>query len=215
MLTLSDESAYDRVKVLRLHGLDRDAWKRYTPGGFLPYQTLEPGFKYNMTDVQASLGLHQLARLEQNLGVRRAIWSAYDEAFEGHEALDTPYVDESGGTVHGRHLYTLRLRLSRLMCDRNQFIQALAAENIGSGIHFVPLHLHRWYRDALGTRRGDFPAAEAIGDTTLSLPLSASMSAGDTADVIAAVDKVAARYLRPAAWMPGGLQADVERQEAA
>ena len=215
MLTVEDERAYARVKALRLHGLDKDAWKRYTPGAFMPYQTLEPGYKYNMTDLQASLGLHQLARLEQNLEVRRTIWAAYDQAFADHDAIQVPHVDESGGTVHGRHLYTIRLRLGRLMCDRMQFIQALSAENIGAGIHFVPVHLHRWYREALGTRRGDFPVAELIGDTTVSLPLSASMSDEDAADVIAAVEKVATRYLRPGAWTTGLDEADVASQEAA
>lgn len=194
MLTIADDAAHTRLKAMRLHGLDKDAWKRYSPGGFLPYETTEPGYKYNMTDLQASLGLHQLARLERNLTVRQELWRAYDEAFAGLDCVTTPDVHDTEDTRHARHLYTLRLVPGALTCSRNDFIQALGAENIGTGIHFIPVHLHRWYREHVGTQRGDFPIAEAIGDTTVSLPLSASMDASDGNDVIAAVTKVAGRY---------------------
>jgi len=195
MLTVREDSVRARLAGLRLHGLDKDAWKRYAPGGFMPYETLEPGYKYNMTDLQASLGLHQLARLESNLRVRQAIWRQYDEAFADLDAVSTPQVHDSAHTRHARHLYTLRLVPGRLSCTREEFLHALGAENIGTGIHFVPVHLHRWYRQHLGTGRGDFPVAEAIGDTTLSLPLAASMSAEDARDVVAAVRKLVRRFL--------------------
>ncbi len=203
MLTVRDATAHDRLRTLRLHGLDKDAWKRYEPGAFLPYETLEPGYKYNMTDLQASLGLHQLARIEANLRVRQEIWSAYDEAFAGLDTVRTPGLHDDAQTRHARHLYTLRLELDSLSADRPRFMAALAAENIGSGIHFVPLHLHRWYAKKLGTRRGDFPAAEAIGDTTLSLPLSAAMTLADARDVVRAVRKIVHRYRRGAAMVSG------------
>jgi dTDP-4-amino-4,6-dideoxygalactose transaminase len=210
MLTLSDSAAYDRLRALRLHGLDKDAWKRYTPGAFLPYETLEPGYKYNMTDMQASLGLHQLARLEANLRVRQDIWNAYDTAFEDMGIVRTPGLRDNAHTRHARHLYTIRLELDAFSVDRARFLEALAAENIGSGIHFVPLHLHRWYANRLGTRRGDFPVAEAIGDTTVSLPLSAAMTLADAQDVIHAVRKVVRRYRRRAVgvngWNPESIQ---------
>ena len=194
MLALRDGAVHERLKALRLHGLDKDAWKRYSPGGFMPYETLEPGYKYNMTDLQASLGLHQLARLEASLHVRQSIWQGYDAAFADMDGVAIPCANDTAQTRHARHLYTLRLVPERLQCDRNRFIGALGAENIGSGIHFVPVHLHRWYREHLGTGRGDFPAAEAIGDTTVSLPLSASMTPDDVRDVIAAVRKIVTRY---------------------
>ncbi|MBI5170007.1 MAG: DegT/DnrJ/EryC1/StrS aminotransferase family protein [Candidatus Eisenbacteria bacterium] len=213
MLTMSENAAFDRIKALRLHGLDKDAWKRYSPGGFLPYETLEPGWKYNMTDVQASMGLHQLARLEANLLVRQDIWRAYDAAFAGLDGVTTPQVRDHGQTRHARHLYTLRIEAEDFGCDRMQFIRALGAENIGSGIHFVPLHLHRWHREHHGTGRGDFPVAEAIGDTTVSLPLSAAMTAEDTKDVIDAVKKIAAHYRSNPVAVPGWREA--EHREAA
>ena len=199
MLAIRDEKAHDRLKALRLHGLDKDAWKRYTPGGYLPYEVLEPGFKYNMTDLQASMGLHQLARLEENLVIRQSLWRQYDEALGNLDILSTPQVKDTAHTRHARHLYTVRLDYSRLGCTRPEFLQALAAENIGSGVHFTPVHLHRWYRDSLGTARGDFPVAEAIGDTTVSLPLSAAMNEQDVDDVIRAVGKIAVRYRRKSA----------------
>ncbi|HTR97341.1 MAG TPA: DegT/DnrJ/EryC1/StrS aminotransferase family protein [Candidatus Acidoferrales bacterium] len=196
MLTVADDAAHARLRALRLHGLDKDAWKRYSPGEFLPYETLEPGFKYNMTDLQASLGLHQLARLEGNLERRREIWRTYDEAFAPLPGLRTPGLREAHGTRHARHLYTLRLEPGELAITRTEFARALGAENIGSGIHFVPVHLHAWYARELGTRRGDFPVAEAIGDSTISLPLSPAMNDEDVQDVIAAVRKIVNRHLR-------------------
>lgn len=203
MLTVTAKSSHDRIKALRLHGLDKDAWKRYTPGGFLPYETLEPGWKYNMTDVQASLGLHQLARLEANLKIRQRVWAQYDAALGGMDALHTPQLQDTATTRHGRHLYTIRLVPEKLGCDRMQFLQAMGAENIGTGVHFVPLHLHRWYREQLGTQRGDFPVAEAIGDATVSLPLAASMTDEDVHDVVTAVKKVVNHYRRRAAAVSG------------
>jgi dTDP-4-amino-4,6-dideoxygalactose transaminase len=194
MLTTGDAEAANRVRALRLHGLDKDAWKRYSPGEFLPYEALEPGFKYNMTDMQASLGLHQLARLEECLEVRERTWKIYDEAFAGMPGVAIRDLPRVAGNRHARHLYTLELALEELECDRARFMQALAAENIGSGIHFVPVHLHQHYRETYGTRRGHFPHAEHIGDRTLSLPLSAAMSEQDARDVVAAVGKIAQRY---------------------
>jgi dTDP-4-amino-4,6-dideoxygalactose transaminase len=196
MLTTDDESVVDRLRALRLHGLDKDAWKRYTPGEFVPYQTLEPGFKYNMTDLQASMGLHQLARLETNLEVRSRLWRQYDEGLAGVDGIETPHVAERAGWRHARHLYTIQLDLDGLSVDRARFIAALAAENIGTGIHFVPIHLHQYYAESWGYRRGDFPHAERIGDRTVSLPLAAGMSEQDARDVVAAVRKVAGRFAR-------------------
>ena len=207
MLTTDDDTVVERLCTLRLHGLDKDAWKRYSPGGFVPYQTLEPGFKYNMTDLQASLGLHQLARLERNLVARERLWHLYDQGLGGLKGLRTPVVPAAAGARHARHLYTVQLDLERLDVDRVRFVQALGAENIGTGIHFVPVHLHRYYSETFGYRRGDFPEAEYIGDRTVSLPLSAAMTAEDAIDVIAAVRKVEKRHLRHRATIATGSDA--------
>ena len=194
MLTTDDDSVVDRLRALRLHGLDKDAWKRYAPGGAIPYQALEPGYKYNLTDMHASLGLHQLARLEQSLEVRNQLWKMYDDAFQDMPGVVVRKTPKELGTRHARHLYTIELDLEQLDCDRLRFMAALGAENIGTGIHFVPVHLHGHYRRTYGTRRGDFPHAEHIGDRTVSLPLSASMGEQDAQDVIFAVCKVASHF---------------------
>ena len=138
----------------------------------------------------------------------------YDEAFSDLEGVTVSQIPSEHGTRHARHLYTIRLDLERLECDRMRFIQAVSAENIGTGIHFVPVHLHRHYRKTYGTKRGDYPNAERIGDRTLSLPLSASMSEEDARDVIAAVTKVARRYARSGVVVVGSDAEDGVQQAA-
>ncbi len=189
MLTTTDGDAAQRLRTLRLHGLSHDAWKRYSAEGFRTYETVEPGYKYNLTDMQASLGLHQLARIETSLAVRERLWQAYDAAFTGLPAVELP-PPARPGERHARHLYTILLRLERLRIDRQHFLDALKAENIGAGVHFVPVHLHAYYRQKYGYRPGCFLNAEAIGERIVSLPLSARVTEADVQDVVAAVRKV-------------------------
>jgi dTDP-4-amino-4,6-dideoxygalactose transaminase len=185
MLTTGRDEWADAARVRRLHGLDSDAWKRYGEEGFTPYETVYPGYKYNMTDMQASLGLHQLARIEASLAVRERHWSRYDEAFARMPELSVPL--EQDGIRHARHLYTLLIRPERLTIDRNQFIDELKRRRIGAGVHFTALHLHKYYRERYGYAAGAFPNAEWIGSRTLSLPLSAALTDADVDDVIEAV----------------------------
>ncbi len=194
MLTTADDAWAEKARILRLHGISKDAWKRYSASGFVPYETVLPGYKFNMTDMQAAMGIHQLARVEANLLIRERHFARYTEAFAELPQLITPA--EQPGIKHARHLYTLLLDLERLRCDRNDFIQALHAENIGTGIHFTALHLHPFYREVFGHKEGDFPEAEWVGERTLSLPLSAKLSDGDVDDVIEAVSRLAAHYAR-------------------
>jgi dTDP-4-amino-4,6-dideoxygalactose transaminase len=185
MVTTRDPAAAQRLKMLGLHGLDADAWMRYSDGGYRHYEVVEPGFKYNMTDLQAALGIHQLARVEQNLMRRQAIWARYDAAF-----ADLPVfvpAPEAPGTRHARHLYTLLLDIDRLRVDRDAVQAALHELKIGTGIHYRALHLHRYYRETHGYAPGDFPNSEWISDRTLSLPLSPKLDDVDVDDVIHAV----------------------------
>ncbi len=186
MLTTNNAAWAEEIRVKALHGISRDAWERYSAEGFQPYDTLFPGYKYNMTDIQAALGIHQLARLEANLAVRERHWRRYDEAFAGHPLLTTPAPADPRDR-HARHLYTVLLDVDRAEMSRNQFIIRLKAENIGTGIHFTALHLHSFYAKTFGFTRGQFPVAEFIGDRTVSLPLSAKLTEEDVEDVIAAV----------------------------
>jgi len=185
MVTTHDAAAAQRLKTLGLHGLDADAWMRFSDSGFRHYEVVEPGFKYNMTDLQAALGIHQLARVEQNLGRRQEIWARYDAAF-----ADLPVflpAAEAPGTRHARHLYTLLLDVDRLRVDRDAVQAALHERNIGTGIHYRAVHLHRYYRETHGWARGDLPNSEWISDRTLSLPLSPKLDDDDVDDVIRAV----------------------------
>lgn len=193
MLLCRDAADADHARRLRLHGLTQDAWQRYSAAGWRPYSVLEPGFKANMTDLQASLGLHQLARLEEALAVRERHWAAYDRAFADLDEVELPPPADPRHR-HSRHLYTVVLRPDRLRESRETVISALRAEGVGTGVHFVPLHLHPYYAEKYGFRRGMFPHAEHIGDNTISLPMSAALSDADVADVVDAVRKVVRSY---------------------
>ena len=194
MVVTGDDGWADRMRTLSLHGLSRDAWRRYGEKGFAHYAVLEPGYKYNMTDIQASLGLHQLARIESNWQRRDAIWTRYDEAFAGLPLATPPPLDKC--TRHARHLFTILLELEHLRVSRDEFAAALQAENIGCGIHFIGLHLHDYYRDRFGFRPEDFPNATFVSERTLSLPLSAKLTDEDLGDVIEAVRKLMRYYKR-------------------
>jgi len=194
MLVTNDEAIADEVRVKHLHGLTRDAWKRYSDEGFQPYDVVAAGYKYNMMDIQAALGIHQLARLESNLKIRERHWRNYDEAFAGLEAITTPHPipdhADDQKSRHARHLYTILLDFNRLQISRQEFMSSLQRENIGTGIHFTSLHLLSFYRERFGYKRGDFPNAEFISDRTVSLPLSSALDQQDIDDVINAVHRV-------------------------
>ncbi len=191
MLTGSPEHI-ERARVLSLHGMSRDAWKRYGQGGSWYYEVVEAGFKYNMTDIQAALGLAQLRRLTQMQTRRREIVARYNEAFSDVEALQTPV--ERPNVSHAWHLYVLRLNLQHLTIDRAQFIDELAARNIGASVHFIPIHLHPYYRNKYGWQPEDYPVATQEYHRVVSLPLSPRLSDADAEDVIAAVLDIVDKY---------------------
>lgn len=188
MLT-GDPAFLDDARVVSLHGMSRDAWKRYEKGGSWFYEVVLPGFKYNMTDIQASLGLWQLQKLSAFQRRRREVVSAYHQAFCGHPALEPPSC--RGDVEHAWHLYVLRLRLERLAIGRDRFIEELAKRNIGVSVHFIPVHMHPYYAKKYGWRPEDFPVAHREYQRILSLPLHAGMSDADVSDVVAAVHDVA------------------------
>ena len=188
MITTEDDELAERMRVLRLHGISTDAWKRYSAQGSWYYEVVFPGYKYNMTDVQAALGIHQLAKQEGFLKVRQRYADTYDAAFEDLPEIVPPCVKEY--VRHSWHLYVIRLELERLTIDRGQFIEALRKENIGTSVHFIPLHLHPYYKERYGFKKGDFPVAEWIYEGIVTLPLYPKMSMRDVEDVITAVRKV-------------------------
>lgn len=193
MLTGSPE-LIDRARTLGLHGMSRDAWKRYGHGGGWFYQVDEPGFKYNMTDVQAAMGVAQLRKLDRFQARRREIVAAYTEAFRDVDALEVPI--ERPEVEHAWHLYVLRLRLGVLRIGRNQFIDELTALNIGTSVHFIPIHLHPFYQQKYRYKPDQFPVAYQSYQRMLSLPLHPMLSDADVSDVVDAVLAVAQRFAR-------------------
>jgi dTDP-4-amino-4,6-dideoxygalactose transaminase len=175
----------ENARTWGLHGMNRDAWKRYGSEGSWFYDVVCAGFKYNMTDIQAALGIHQLRRLPQFHARRREIARQYNAAFAGCVALQTP--TERGHVEHAWHLYPLRLHLDALRIARDQFIAELKDRNIGCSVHFIPMHLHRYYRQKYGYAPDDFPVAYREYQRLVSLPLSPRMTDEDVEDVIAAV----------------------------
>ncbi len=184
----------ERARILSLHGLSRDAWKRYQRGGSWSYEVVAPGFKYNMTDIQAALGLVQLKRLGGFQERRREIVAAYARGFADEPALETPY--ERTHVEHAWHLYVLRLRLDMLGIDRNQFIAELAERNISASVHFIPIHLHPFYRDRYGFTPDSFPVAYDNYLRSISLPLYTTMSDDDVTDVVEAVRDIVRVFRR-------------------
>lgn len=191
MLT-GDPQLLEHARVISLHGMTRDAWRRYDKGGNWYYEVTLPGFKYNMTDVQAAIGLHQLARLQTFQQRRQQIVEAYSRAFEGVDALMVPIA--RADVEHAWHLYVLRLREGYLDIDRNRFIDELTARNIGTSVHFIPIHLHPYYRDKYGYRAEDFPVAYGQFTRMLSLPLNPLLTDAQVGRVIEAVLDVIKHY---------------------
>ncbi len=182
----------ERARILSLHGMSRDAWKRYDANGSWYYEVVEAGWKYNMTDIQAAIGLVQLQRLETMQQRRHEIVARYNAAFSQLDALQIP--TERPDAESAWHLYVLRLHLDRLTIDRAHFIEELRARNIGTSVHFIPIHLHPYYRDKYGWQPDDFPIAHREYQRVISLPLHPGLTDEDVNDVIAAVKDVVTRY---------------------
>jgi dTDP-4-amino-4,6-dideoxygalactose transaminase len=185
----------DAIRVRALHGLSGSAWKRFSDAGHVHYEVVAPGFKYNMTDLHAAVGLRQLPNVERWARRRAALWDRYDTAL-ADLPVDLPALPHHLGDVHARHLYILRLRLDELRVDRDTVLRALHAENIGVGVHYVALHLQPYYRTAFGLLPDDFPVSTSISARTLSIPFSPGLSDADADDVVEAVAKVLAAYRR-------------------
>jgi len=194
MITTADDELAERMRLLSLHGMSRDAWKRYTSAGSWYYEVVLPGYKDNMTDIQAALGIHQLRKLDGFIGTRQRYARLYDQAFADLPEIETPITHPDRSHIY--HIYVIRLNLERLTIDRAQFIEELKALNIGSSVHFIPVHLHPFYRETFGYRLGDCPVAERLYAQIISLPLFPGMTNHDVQDVIDAVRKVVSAHRR-------------------
>ncbi len=185
MVTTDNDDLADKLRVYSLHGMSRNAWNRYTAKGSWHYEVTFPGYKYNMTDIQAALGVTQLAKLESMQKTRESIAHRYNQAFAILPQLEIP-IDRQYAR-HAWHLYIIKLNLEKISVDRAEFIELLKEENIGTSVHFIPVHLHPYYRDTFGLERGALPQAENVYDRIISLPLYPKMSDTDVQDVIEAV----------------------------
>ncbi|MEC1875911.1 MULTISPECIES: DegT/DnrJ/EryC1/StrS family aminotransferase [Bacillus] len=186
MLTTDDEELADKIRVLSLHGMSKAAWNRYSSNGSWYYEVESPGYKMNMFDLQAALGLHQLKRLDDMQKRREEIAGRYQTAFQQIPGLITPFVHDDGR--HAWHLYVLQVDEKKAGVTRSEMITALKDEyNIGTSVHFIPVHIHPYYQKQFGYKEADFPNAMNYYKRTLSLPLYPSMSDDDADDVIEAV----------------------------
>ncbi|MDX6710054.1 MAG: hypothetical protein QOH96_1070 [Blastocatellia bacterium] len=188
MITTPDPTLAEKMRLLTLHGMNRDAWKRYTSAGSWFYEITAAGFKDNMTDIQASLGIHQLRRLDEFIKIRQRYAAVYDAGLSDILEIAVPITLDDRNHVY--HLYPILLNLELLQIDRGQFISELRLRNIGASVHFIPVHLHPFYQERFGCRPGDLPNAERLFERLVSLPLYPSMEESDVQDVMLAVRQI-------------------------
>lgn len=194
MVTTSKKKWADLIEMYALHGMSRGAWKRYSDAGYSHYLIEVPGYKYNMMDLQAAIGIHQLKKFKKMQSRRKVIWQKFNQGLAGLPLeLPAPFEKNS---VHGLHLYTILIDLKKLKVNRDFVLQALHKENIGAGVHFISLHLHPFYQKRFSFRKNDFPEANFISQRTISLPFSAKLTNKDVNDVISAVQKILNYYQR-------------------
>lgn len=192
MITTDNADYARRMQIMRLHGIERDAWKRYSAEGSWFYEVLETGFKYNLTDMQAALGIAQLAKCDGMNAARERIARRYSREFSRLESVEVPATLDDRETSW--HLYVLRLHLDRLRIDRNTFIRELAARGVSTSVHFIPLHLQPVYQRDYGYKPGDLPVAEREYQRSLSLPIYSAMREEEIEHVIWAVSDVVASW---------------------
>lgn len=188
MVIGKSHDAIDRIKILSLHGMSRDAWHRFGDAGYKHYQVVEAGFKYNMMDLQAAIGVHQLARVEQSWLRRKAIWARYQKDF-----ADLPIglpAEPAPDTRHAYHLYTITVTTEHCGLSRDEFIDRMSRANIGVGVHYLSLAQHPYYRDRFGWSSSDFPAANAFGLSTVSLPISPKLTDPEVDRIVESVSEL-------------------------
>lgn len=189
MITTENEQWATRMKTMRLHGMNKDAWKRYSKEGSWFYEVVGAGFKYNTTDINAALGLAQLNRLEWMRDKRANVAAAYDKAFRKMPQLEIPTVRKDRESSW--HLYVLKLNLDQLKIDRNVFIQELTAQGIGTSVHFIPVYRHPFYRDTFKLSTKDWPVSEWLFERILSLPIYPGLTKTQIKYIISAVQNTA------------------------
>lgn len=190
MVITRDNTIAAKVRSLSRQGVSHDTWSRFRQKGYHHYDIIDIGYKYNMTDIQAAIGLVQLDKINERLEQRQLLWSCYEEGLQNLSCIQPEVVLESTDTIHARHLYTIQIELEHLSIDREQFMEALWAEHIGVGVHYVPIHLSSYYQQRFSWKEGDFPNAERAGERLISLPLGANLVKGDIDDVCRIIERI-------------------------
>lgn len=194
MITTENDAWAERMRIMSLHGISKDAWNRYSAEGSWYYEVIDAGYKYNLTDIAAAIGVAQLRKANLMRERRKKIASMYNEAFKPLPEIVTPAV--KAGVEHAWHLYIIKLNLEMLTIDRNQFIEELKNRGIGASVHFIPLHIHPYYRDTYGYKPEDFPVAYQTYKRIISLPIYPKMTDGDVGRVAESVNDVVKRFRR-------------------
>lgn len=193
MVTTDNEEYANRIRMMSLHGISKDAWKRYTSEGSWYYEILYPGYKYNLSDIASAIGINQLRKCDIFYEMRKEIADMYTEAFNESEIVQPPLVEPDN--QHAWHLYIIQLNLEKLTIDRARFIEEMRARNIGTSVHFIPLHMHPYYRETYGYQQDDFPNASYVYRRIVSLPIYPKMTDKDVKDVIDAVKDITGSYM--------------------
>lgn len=191
MVIARDEADIERIRILALHGMSKHAWTRFSDEGYKHYHVVECGYKYNMMDLQAAIGIHQLQRIEACWRRRQRIWRCYNEAFKDLP-IGLPAAEEQG-TRHAYHLYTITIDEEKCGLSRDTFLDTMTAYHIGVGVHYLSIPEHPYYQKTYSWKPEDYPHAMRIGRQTVSLPLSAKLTDRDVADVIEAVRRALGR----------------------
>lgn len=188
MITTDNEELAQKLKIYALHGMSKDAWKRFSDDGYKHYEVIYPGYKYNMTDLQAAIGIQQLKKVDKFAKRRKKIWDVYKKELSNLPLILPP--EPKANSSHAYHLFTVMVDTSLTKITRDELIGQLHCRNIGTGVHYIALHLQPYYKETFGYKRGDFPNAEFISDRTFSIPFSAKLTDSDLEDVVSALKQI-------------------------
>ena len=188
MITTDDEEIAQKLKIYALHGMSKDAWKRFSDDGYKHYEVIYPGYKYNMTDLQAAIGIQQLKKVNRFAKRRREIWNRYKKELANLPIILPP--EPASNTTHALHLFIIMIDTEKTKITRDELISRLHRKNIGTGVHYIALHLQPYYREIYRYERGDFPNADFISERTLSIPFSAKLTDEDVGDVIQSLKEI-------------------------
>ncbi|TSC70628.1 MAG: hypothetical protein CEO12_208 [Parcubacteria group bacterium Gr01-1014_46] len=192
MVLTNNKEFADKIKVLALHGMSKDAWKRFSDDGYKHYEVVYPGFKYNMMDIQASIGIHQLKTIKKGDLKRKKLWDFYNKELASLPIGLPSYKAKYKGSKikHVMHLYTILVDEKQSGINRDKFMQEMHNRGIGTGVHYNPVHLHQYYRNTYAYKKGDYPNAEYIGSRTVSLPLSAKLTMEEAKRIVSSVREI-------------------------